>query len=715
MDSDSRRLRLDEILVREGLISQDQINDALTRQQAHGGKLGSQLLYHRYLDEPALVRALSLQFGCEGVVLSDLEIPPDAIAMIPQRVALARRVMPLSYDADKRLLKVAVPDPHDASLRDELRFIIKEKKIKLQLYVAAELSLQTAIAKHYEGRDITLEDAPQLDTTDTLTDTGDTPVAESAEPAPVDQAPPGNRGDILLVTDEEYAGSVLQSLLERDHYTVTVTNSADDAIDLLAGRVFHTVFIKDTVPGDYLDLIDRLRKISPRTVVRYYESASALLLNQDSITADGDLLVSNLEMFTSLLALKDRLPDNHSGAVGRLADRLCRRLGLPERLRLRVVTAGYLHDLARYYYHLNGDQDQRKVIKLTANLMKAVNYSPVISEMLRSMYKDLKGKYTKRLPEEILGGNILTIVDLFCESGGADQNLSLDRFDVIKAKYSDVTGRLLLAEVVESFCEMIEEDILAEDRGEPARQVMIYADPPGAAYPFQQRLHREHYGTVIAPTSEAIATLCERRNPDCLILQLHGEPGQVTSFVQMLAGLGIDYGAIPTVVLVSGCSAAELTGLLDSGIQDVLAHDMNFDLLVGRLGKLFRTEADDYITGRMPKQPSRGTQGRLTDMNLIDLLQALGPSRKTVRLIVTPDDGEDKLIVFLNQGAITFAQYGPTLGAEAVYPALGWTDGSWWVQPWSKENLPEPNVDQSNESIMMEGCRLIDEGARRKT
>lgn len=715
MGSDSKKLRLDEILVREGMISQDQINDALVRQQAHGGKLGSQLLYHRYLDEASLVRALALQFDCEGVVLSSLEISPDAIAMVPHKVALARRVMPFAYDEQARLLRVAVPDPHDADLRDELRFIIKEKKIKLQLYVAAELSLQVAIARHYEGRDIDLESALHLEISNALTATGEVPVTKDIEPDPSDQPPVVKRGEILLVTDEEYAGSVLQSLLERDHYSVTTTNSADDAIDLLAGRTFHTVFIKDTVPGDYIDLIDRLRKISPRTAVRYYESASALLLNQDSITADGDLLLGNLEMFTALLALKDRLPDNHSGAVGRLADRLCRRLGLPARLRVRVVTAGYLHDLARYYYHLKGDQDQREVIKLTAKLLKAVNYSPVITEMLRSMYKDLKGKYTKRLPEEILGGNILTIVDLFCENVDPGRSISLDRFEIIKGKYSDATGRLLLAEVVEPFCEMIEEDILAEDDGEPGPQIMIYADLPGAAYPIEQRLEREHYGTIVAPGCESIATLCERRSPDGLVLQLHGDSGQITGFVQTLSGQGIDFGTTPTIVLVSSCSAAELTGLLDTGIQDVMAHDMNLDLLASRLEKLFQKDGDDHITGRLPKQASRGTQGRLSDMNLIDLLQALGPSRKTVRLIVTPDEGEDKLIVFLRQGAITFAQYGPTLGAEAVYPALGWLEGSWWVQPWQERDLPDPNTEKSNESIMMEGCRLIDEQARRQT
>ena len=75
MNDSSQRTRLDEILVREGLISEEQIKEALIRQKAHGGKLGSQLLYHRAIDEAGLVRALAIQFDCEGVVLSGLEIP----------------------------------------------------------------------------------------------------------------------------------------------------------------------------------------------------------------------------------------------------------------------------------------------------------------------------------------------------------------------------------------------------------------------------------------------------------------------------------------------------------------------------------------------------------------------------------------------------------------------------------------------------------------
>ena len=105
-----------------------------------------------------------------------------------------------------------------------------------------------------------------------------------------------------------------------------------------------------------------------------------------------------------------------------------------------------------------------------------------------------------------------------------------------------------------------------------------------------------------------------------------------------------------------------------------------------------------------------GAAGNLGDMNLIDLLQALGPSRKTVKLIVASNNQTATL--YLNQGTIVHAEAGGLAGPEAVYAALAWTRGSWKSQTIAPESIPEPNTFSSNESILMEGCRRIDEMSR---
>ena len=100
-------------------------------------------------------------------------------------------------------------------------------------------------------------------------------------------------------------------------------------------------------------------------------------------------------------------------------------------------------------------------------------------------------------------------------------------------------------------------------------------------------------------------------------------------------------------------------------------------------------------------------------MNLIDLLQALGPSRKTVRIIVqsqVPD--KYHLELYLDQGSIRFAGLGDLAGAQAIYEAIAWSDGTWKVETVSADDMPRRNVVQPNESILMEGCRLLDEKTR---
>jgi len=707
MGRKTQKLRLDEILVKEGLISESQIKEALMRQKMHGGKFGSQLLYHRYIDEAGLVKALATQLGCEGVVLAKRDIPKLVIKLIPKKVAVARKVIPFDYDPEKNLLKVACEDPTDRSLINELNFAVRGKEIKL--YVGAELALNTAIAKHYMGRDVSLGDNLLLEIPDEATETGKVPIPT---PDGAAQEVGDYRGSVLLVTDEEYSGPLLQSILERDNYLVTMTDSADDAIDMLSEKQFQSVFIKDTVAGDYIDLIDRLRKTSPRTAVRYYESSSALVLNEDAVATAGDLLIKSLDLFTSLLSSKSKLPINHSGRVGQYVDKLCRKVGLPDKERLVITSAGYLHDLAKFYYRTEETQDYRATIMLTVKLLQSLSYSPIVIEMLRAMYKDLGEKFTKRLPIEALGGNILTIVDLFCDNIPLNKRLSLDKFEAIKKKLRDLTGKLFLGEVVEAFIIMIQEEILQLQATGRTSQIMIFAGNIDALYSLDLRLKNEGFRTVSELSPDSFVDLFRRSQPDMMVLMLPGKASDVTTRVNELAKRGVDFRKAPTFLLVDGSVTSELTSLFEREIEDIIDLDGNLDLLIVKLKKIqarIQAEAKETAQG----EESSGSRGRLSDMNLIDLLQALGPSRKTVKITITPGSSKrDKLVIYLDQGNITSAKFKDKTGPEAVYEGIAWTDGTWTVEPVLAESLPEPNNQLPNESILMEGCRLLDEKVR---
>lgn len=701
METIPPKMRLDEILLREGLVSEEQIREALLRQKAYGGKFGSQLLYHRFIDEAGLVKALAIQFGCEGVVLSDKEIPDILLQMIPRKVALARRVIPFDYDTENNVLMIACGDPTDTNLVNELNFVARGKRVKL--FVAVEIALDTAIARFYLGRDITLKDNLLLEIPDVATATDKIEIP--AEPAaPREQTHP----TVLLLTDEMYAAPLLQSLFERDHYRVIISDSVEEASQLLTQHFFHTIFIKDTISGDYLGLIDRARKISPRTIIRYYNAASSLLLDSDSVTSVADLLMKNLDLFTSLLSSKAQLPENHGGRVGHYADRLCRKLGLPDKDRVMICNVAYIHNLARFYYSTDDIDDHRRVIQLTVKILASLNYSPVVVEMLRLMYVDLEGGYDQRLPIEVLGGNILTIVDIFCDSIAHTDRLSLDKLDTIKRRLRSLVGKLFLPEVVEAFVEMLKEEALDVNTGCRLGQVMIYAEDPSLMHLLEMRLRNEGFGTVSHNLPEAFLDLYRRSEPDIVILAVSGQSSQAAAFVGRMKENGLAFDNKPVFLLVERSAVADLTYLLERGIEDVIPADDNLDLLVTKVRK-FQVRTNQGKTETEPNHTA-GARGRLADMNLIDLIQALGPGRKTVRITIQADlDEKPTLVIHLDNGRIVHAETEKLEGPAAIYEGLAWTDGSWLVEPVAADDLPEANIRESNESLLMEGCRLLDE------
>ena len=701
MSHKNKTLRIDEILLAEGIVTEEQITSALEYQREHGGRLGSHLIRLGYLSESLLLDALAAQFDCESVLLSEVEISPRVIAMIPPEVATARTVIPFEFEETTNTLSVACEDPTDDSLLEELLFVTHDKNIRL--LIAAEMSLRSAIAKYYVA---TAGTGPLPVPTESLGDL-EVPIDENED-----------RGTILVVSDEIDEDRALQLALEQEGFRVEWIDSADDAILRIGEQTYRAVFIRDTVPGDYLDLIDRVRKVSPRTMVRYYESTGQMLLQEIGYQVTGDVMTKNMQLFTTLLSSKDQVKKNHAAVVGRYADRLCQHLGLPIKDRFHIVNAAYLHDISRYYY---GDSkaapDCRTRVKMTAKLLDSLSFPPLLVGILNSMYLDLEDKFTKRLPIEALGGNILTIVDVFCEHASFENRMSLDKFEAVKSNLIALTGRLFLREVTNAFISLIEKEILVEpsERDGTYNQVLMYCQDSDYLIAIAGRLKEEGFRPVSLDDVDKFVEMFSRSKPDMIVLLQEGHAAKSKQLITTLTKKGIDLSKVPTFLVTSAQSTPELANMIELGLEDVIPIENSLDLLVAKLHKLL-----NRMTGMQPKGGesetngnSSVTSGNLEDMNLVDLLQAMGPSCRTAKIRVAADVG--KLTIFLDRGQVIRAEGESNDGAEAVYEAITWQTGHWTVQPLQADELPERNNDTSNEGLLMEGCRRLDEKLKSPT
>ncbi|HEX2719725.1 MAG TPA: hypothetical protein VHM71_02135, partial [Candidatus Deferrimicrobium sp.] len=142
--------RLDQILLRMGAVSEEQIRKALLRQKSRGGKLGSHLLYYRFVTEEQMVQALAEQFAVSGVRLSRCEIPEDVVKKIPVKIAEEHIALPFRFDSEKGELHVAIADPEDPEALSLLRRTSGVPRVVL--HIAPESWIRSKIASLYHGR-----------------------------------------------------------------------------------------------------------------------------------------------------------------------------------------------------------------------------------------------------------------------------------------------------------------------------------------------------------------------------------------------------------------------------------------------------------------------------------------------------------------------------------------------------------------------------------
>jgi type IV pilus assembly protein PilB len=154
-----------EILIRQGVISADQLAEANQLSRASGVKVGDALVRLGYANSEEVMRAIAQEHGLDYINLSEVVIPPAVVELVPESVARENVILPMAKEDDS--LKVIVSDPNDLDTLDKLRFILN---CKVDIALAPREHIVDAINRHYGQTEGESADSMLQEFTDTAID-----------------------------------------------------------------------------------------------------------------------------------------------------------------------------------------------------------------------------------------------------------------------------------------------------------------------------------------------------------------------------------------------------------------------------------------------------------------------------------------------------------------------------------------------------------------
>jgi type IV pilus assembly protein PilB len=137
-------VRIGELLLKEKRITPDQLQQALNHQKTNGGKLGHNLVSLGLVKDEEITALLSRQYGVPSINLTQFDIDPSVIKLIPADTAQKYQIVPLSRAG--ATLTIAMTDPTNVFAMDDIKFMTG---YNVEPVVASEVAVIDAIQKYY--------------------------------------------------------------------------------------------------------------------------------------------------------------------------------------------------------------------------------------------------------------------------------------------------------------------------------------------------------------------------------------------------------------------------------------------------------------------------------------------------------------------------------------------------------------------------------------
>jgi len=155
MAEQRKKLRLGELLVQQGLITQDQLRIALTEQKTQNIPIGRLLVRLGFVTEAVIRDIMARTIGQESIDLSQVLVDAEALKLVPQDFARRHRLLPIAFDAEQNVMVVAITEVFNVVALDQLRATLGHN-IQMKTVLAGQAQLDEFIDQFY-GHELSVD------------------------------------------------------------------------------------------------------------------------------------------------------------------------------------------------------------------------------------------------------------------------------------------------------------------------------------------------------------------------------------------------------------------------------------------------------------------------------------------------------------------------------------------------------------------------------
>jgi len=185
ISSGRKKIRVGDLLVEAGAITDEELQEALAYQKEHGGRIGNVIMELGFISQDLLITVLTTQIGVDYIELKACRLEDNVLKLIPESIVNKYKVMPVEIDPNNpNVLKCAMIDPMDLNAIDDIGIATG---FQVEPLLAMEDDMNEAIGKYY-GNSQAMEAAEQYRREmeqDGLTSAEEEAINEDIENSPV--------------------------------------------------------------------------------------------------------------------------------------------------------------------------------------------------------------------------------------------------------------------------------------------------------------------------------------------------------------------------------------------------------------------------------------------------------------------------------------------------------------------------------------------------